>query len=449
MRWKLGPRRGKLAVAMDEILIILLKAAGVLALVLLNGFFVCAEFAIIKVRATQIAALVARGSRRARKAEHLLKHLDSYLSASQLGITMASLGLGWVGEPFVADLLARPLALAGITSAAVVHAISFVVGFGIITFLHITLGEQAPKMLAISKPQQSTLFIAWPLVVFYKLMYPAIWVLNHSSNWMVRQVGVTVVGEAELAHSEEELRMLLAHGDVSEIGRAVSLRALELHKRTARQVMRPRTRIIHLSTQRPLRDNLDTARKSGHTRFPLCDGGLDNVIGVVHMKDLLWLLQDQGHGADLRSIKREAFFVPETTPLEKLLNLFRQQRHHMAILVDEFGGTVGMVTIEDIVEEIVGEFHDEFAQDKTREIRAVREGEYRIDGTTPLHELQQTIGALFEAEDVATLGGYVVEKAGGFPKEGERVDLGEWECTVLKTDGRRVQQVSLRRKPAA
>jgi len=434
---------------MDSLLIILLKAAGVLALVLLNGFFVCAEFAIIKVRATQIAALIARGSRRARVAQHLLKHLDSYLSASQLGITMASLGLGWVGEPFVADLLKEPLALAGLTSPTAVHAIAFVTGFALITFLHITLGEQAPKMLAISRPEQSALFVAWPLAAFYNVMYPAIWVLNHASNWMVRQAGVTVVSEAELAHSEEELRMLLAHGDVSELGRSVSLRALELHKRTARQVMRPRTRIVHLSTRRPLRENLELARKSGFTRFPLCEGGLDNIIGVIHIKDLLWLLREQGDDTDLRAVKREAFFVPETTPLETLLNLFRQQRQHLAILVDEFGGTVGLVTIEDIIEEIVGEFHDEFAQDKTREIRAIREGEYRVEGATPLHELQQQIGAQFEAEDVATLGGYVVAKAGGFPKQGERVDLGDWECTVLKTDGRRVQQVCLRRKPAA
>lgn len=434
---------------MDAILIILLKAAGVFALVLLNGFFVCAEFAIVKVRATQIQTLAAGGSRRARLASDLIKHLDAYLSATQLGITIASLGLGWIGEPFVAQLLERPLQMIGVVSPAVLHGISFAVGFSLITFLHITVGELAPKSIAIRKPQESTLFVAFWLKAFYRLMYPAIWGLNHTANWMLRKVGIDPATESELAHSEEELRMLLAHGDVSELGRAVSLRALELHKRTARQVMRPRTRIVHLSTQRPLCENLELARKSGFTRFPLCEGGLDNVIGVIHIKDLLWLLREKGDVADLRAVKRETFFVPETMPLEKLLNLFRQHRQHLAILVDEFGGTVGIITIEDIVEEIVGEFHDEFAQDKTREIRAVREGEYRIDGTTPLHELQQKIGAVFEAEDVATLGGYVVEKAGGFPKEGERVDLGDWECTVIKTDGRRVQQVSLRRKPAA
>ena len=434
---------------MDTLFTIFWKASVVLALVALNGFFVCAEFAIVKVRATQIQALIARGSRRARMAELMLKRLDAYLSASQLGITMASLGLGWVGEPFVADLLLKPLALVGITQPALVHAISFLVGFALITFLHITLGEQAPKMLAIGKPQQAALFVAWPLVMFHKTMYPAIWVLNHASNWMVRKVGVNPVGEAELAHSEEELRMLLAHGEVSELGRAVSLRALDLHKRTARQVMRPRTQVVYLSTRRPLAENLKLARKCGHTRFPLCDDGLDSIAGVIHMKDLAWLLREKGDAADLRSIKREAIFVPETTPLEKLLNLFRQQRHHIAVLVDEFGGTVGIVTIEDIVEEIVGEIHDEFDQEHAREIRLISEGEYRVEGTTPLHELQQRFGAQFEAEDVATIGGFVVEKAGGFPKEGERVDLGEWECTVLKTDGRRVQQVILRRKPAA
>jgi CBS domain containing-hemolysin-like protein len=433
---------------MDAVLTISLKLLAVLALVALNGFFVSAEFAIVKVRATQIQTLIAGGSRRARMAEHLLKHLDAYLSASQLGITMASLGLGWIGEPFVAELLNKPLALAGITTPAAVHAISFIVGFAIITFLHITLGEQAPKMLAIRKPRESALFVAYPLVMFYRLMYPFIWVLNHTSNWMVRQAGVDPASEAELAHSEEELRLVLAHGEVSDLGRSVSLRALDLHKRTARQVMRARTQVVYLSTQRSLADNLALAKKSGHTRFPLCEGSLDNVVGVVHMKDLLWLLREKGDAADLREVKREPLFVPETMPLEKLLNMFRTHRRHLAVLMDEFGGTVGIVTLEDIVEELVGEIHDEFDIEKTKMIR-LADFEYCVEGMLPLHELQQRIGAKFEAENVATVGGYVVDRAGYVPKEGERVDLGEWDCTVLKTDGRRVQQVLLKRKPVS
>jgi CBS domain containing-hemolysin-like protein len=430
---------------MQEALIIFLKLFTVLALVALNGFFVCAEFAIVKVRSTQIRALIARGNSRARVAENLVKHLDAYLSATQLGITISSLALGWVGEPFVAKLLVGPLLAMGIDSAPVMHSISFTIGFLIITFLHIVLGELAPKSLAIRKPQESTLFVAIPLTLFYKLMYPAIWTLNHAANWLLSLVGIAPASEVELAHSEEELRMLLAHGKVSDIGRSVSLRALDLHKRTARQVMKPRTQIVYLSTDHTLEENLATARKSRHTRFPLCEGSLDNVVGVIHMKDLLWLIREQGDKATLLDIKREVLFVPETTPLEKLLNTFRARRMHLAILVDEFGGTVGLITLEDIVEEIVGEIHDEFDQEISPWTQ-VGEHEYRVDGALPLHQLQQAVGAKFEADDVSTLGGYVLNKVGYFPKQGERVDLGEWECTVLKTDGRRVQQVVLKRK---
>jgi len=432
---------------MHDALLILLKLLAVLALVALNGFFVCAEFAIVKVRSTQIRTLIARGNKRARVAENLVKHLDAYLSATQLGITISSLGLGWVGEPFVSKLLEGPLQAMGITTPAVVHSISFTVGFLIITFLHIVLGELAPKSLAIRKPQESTLFVAIPLTLFYKLMYPAIWTLNHAANWLLGLVGIAPASEVELAHSEEELRMLLAQGKVSDLGRSVSLRALDLHKRNARQVMKPRTQIVYLSTDRTLEENLEIARASKHTRFPLCERSLDNVVGLIHMKDLLWLLREKGSSANLLDIKRDVLFVPETTSLEKMLNTFRTRRMHLAILVDEFGGTVGMVTLEDIVEEIVGEIHDEFDQVASPWTQ-VGENEYRVDGALPLHELHQAVGAKFEAGEVATLGGYVLNKVGYFPKQGERVDLGEWECTVLKTDGRRIQQVLLKRKAA-
>ncbi len=433
---------------MEQALIIFLKLLSVLLLVALNGFFVCAEFAIVKIRSTQIETLIARGNRRARFARNLVTHMDAYLSASQLGITMASLGLGWIGEPFVAELLVRPLRMVGITQPGVVETISFAVGFSLITFLHITMGEQAPKMLAIRKTQPSTLFVALPLIGFYRLMYPFIWILNRSSNWLLGLAGIEPVHGGELSHSEEELRMLLAHGQVTDLGRSLSLRALDLHKRTARQVMLPRTQIVYMSTRRSLAENLEVARATKHTRFPLCEDSLDSIIGLIHMKDLVWLLREQGMSANLLDINRDALFVPETTSLEKLLNTFRARRTHLAILVDEFGGTVGMVTLEDIVEEIVGEIQDEFDQESARWVQ-VGENEYRVDASLPLHDLQRAVGAKFEAGEVATLGGYVVSRVGYFPKHGERVDLGDWECTILKSDGRRIQQVLLKRKATA
>lgn len=430
---------------MDQVLINVLKILTVLLLVALNGFFVCAEFAIVKVRSTQIQSLIARGNRRARVADNMVKHLDAYLSATQLGITIASLGLGWVGEPFIAKMIEPALQGAGVDSPAVLHAISFAVAFGIITFLHIVLGELAPKSVAIRKPEESTLWVAFPLTWFYKLMFPAIWSLNHTANWFLRRVGIDPASETELAHSEEELRMLLSRGKVSDVGRSVSLRALDLPKRTCRQIMLPRTQIVYLSTQRTLSENLETARQSKHTRFPLCERSLDQINGLVHMKDLVWLIREKGDQANLLDIKRDVLFVPENTPLDKMLNTFRSRRTHLAILVDEFGGTVGMITLEDIVEEIVGEIQDEFDHEASRWTQ-VADNEYRVDGALPLHELQQAVGAKFEAGDVATLGGFILNRVGYFPKTNEKVDLGDWECTVLKTDGRRIQQVQLKRK---
>lgn|ERR1051325_8539606 len=429
---------------MHPVLSTFLKLAAVLLLVALNGFFVCAEFALIKVRSTQMKTLSAKGHRRARLAEKVVSHLESYLSATQLGVTIASLGLGWAGEPFVAELLEVPLTALGISSRAWLHSISFAVGFITITFLHIVLGELGPKIFANRKPQQATLLVVLPLTLFYEVTYPVLWMLNRSANWLLNLVGIRAAGELELAHSEEELRLLLSGGIVSDIGRSVSLRALDLHKRIARQVMKPRTQIVYFSTQWSLDENLDVARKSKHTRFPLCEGSLDHVLGIIHMKDLIWMISQQDKKS-LVDIKREVLFIPETTSLELVLNTFRARRLHLAILIDEFGGTVGMITLEDIVEEIVGEIQDEFDQESPRCI-AAGDNAYRVDGSLPLHELQQTLGTKFEAEDVATIGGYVVNRLGSFPNQGDRLDLGEWDCTVLKTDGRRIQQVLLKRK---
>ncbi|MSR65686.1 MAG: HlyC/CorC family transporter [Verrucomicrobiae bacterium] len=430
---------------MNDVLLICLKIAAVLSLVALNGFFVAAEFAIVKIRSTQLQTLADKGNRRAYLGQKLIKHMDAYLSACQLGITMASLGLGWIGEPFVSKLLEGPLQDMGVTNATAIHTLSFAFGFSVITFLHIVLGEQAPKILAIRKPEASTLVVAMPLIAFYKLMYPAIWGLNHAANWILSLAGISPMNEQELVHSEEELRMVLAQGQMSDLGRSVSLRALDLHKRTARQIMLPRTQIVYLATRRDLTQNLEIARQSKHTRFPLCEDSLDNILGLIHMKDLAWLIREKSDHANLLDIKRDVLFVPETTTLEKLLNTFRARHTHLAILVDEFGGTVGMITLEDIVEEIVGEIQDEFDQESSRWTQ-VGENEYRVDGALPLHDLLQAVGARFEADDISTLGGFVINKVGYFPKQGERVDLGEWECTVLKTDGRRIQQVLLKRK---
>ena len=256
--------------------------------VLLNGFFVAAEFALVKVRSTQIDPLVAAGDRRAVIARHMITHMDAYLSATQLGITLASLALGWIGEPALGHLVEPIVRMIPGSTDATVRSASLIMAFMIITVLHIVLGELAPKSVAIRKPKQATLWTAMPLYVFYKISFPAIWVLNHAANAFLRLFGIPPVSEEEMGHSEEELRLLLSadHESVSDEKRELLDNIFELSHRNARQVMIPRGDVVYMSTQRPLEENLRLARESGHTRFPLCDGDLDHVIGLIHIKDI-------------------------------------------------------------------------------------------------------------------------------------------------------------------
>lgn len=337
-----------------SILSIFLKLAGVLLIVAVNGFFVAAEFAIVKVRSTQIEPLVREGSKRARVAHHILSHLDVYLSSCQLGVTMTSLGLGWVGEPFVADLLLPVFQMFGADST-LLHTIAFLLAFSAITFLHIVLGEQAPKWLAIQHARQTTLAVAGPLDLFTKVFRPFIWLLNSSVQAFLRLVGISTAGEGDVAQSEEELRLLLSRGKaLTSTGKSISLRAIELRDRTVREVMVPRTAIVYLSTERTIEENIARAIENQFTRYPLCEKNVDNVLGMVHIKDLFKIQGEKGSGVRLLEVKREMPFVPETTSLEKILNMFLAKRLLMAIAVDEYGGTAGLVTLENVLEELVG-----------------------------------------------------------------------------------------------
>jgi len=424
------------------------RLLSVLFLVLLNGFFVAAEFAIVKVRSTQIETLVRRHHRRARVADNVIQHLDAYLSATQLGITLASLGLGWLGEPFVAALLAAFLNSLGVNSPQAVSLVSLGIAFGIITLLHIVLGELAPKSLAILRAQQTALWVAVPLTLFYKLFYPAIWALNQVANWVLRIVGLEPVSEAELVHSEEELRLLLAEsGDANSngsIGRAISLKAFSLKNLKARNIMLPRTKIVALLVGHPVESNLKIAEASRHTRFPLCRETVDQVIGMVHIKDLLWLIHAKREQADIESIRREILFIPELVNLEALLSMFLEKKCHMAIVVDEFGGTLGMVTLEDVLEEMVGEIQDEFDQEQPR-ISQIRDKEYLVDGSTPLHDVEEAFDVNFNDEsDAATLGGYLVDRWQEIPTEGTEWRYDKLNFTVEKVEKFRVSQVRVK-----
>jgi CBS domain containing-hemolysin-like protein len=414
-----------------------------LLLVALNGFFVAAEFALVKVRPTQIEPHASEGLRRGMVARHMIHHLDAYLSATQLGITLASLALGWIGEPAFAWIVGPLVTPFAGDNPQLVHSISLTVAFLVITILHIVLGELAPKSIAIRKPEGTSLLIALPLFVFYKITYPAIWVLNHAANALLKLIGIAPVSESELAHDEEELRLLLASGPASQLSthkRELLDNIFELSHRVARQVMLPRQDVVYLSTTRPLEENLRLARRSGHTRFPLCEGDLDHVIGLIHIKDLFRRERPLTSVTSLKEVAREISFVPETLQLDRLLKRMRTERFHLAAVIDEYGGVSGIVTLEHVIEEIVGSIQDEFDTEKP-ELQAKGEGIYEISGGMLVEDLEAALGIELSERDEDTIGGVVLSELGHHPSQGDRIELGPVAIEVLETQHNRIKTV--------
>jgi CBS domain containing-hemolysin-like protein len=446
----LAPLADAVSESWDSPVIILGKLAVILGLVALNAFFVASEFAIVKVRNSQLDALEDEGNVKAVFAKHVRGHLDAYLSATQLGITLASLALGWIGEQFLAHMLEPAFLLMNVHSHALVSTISITLAFIGITFLHIVFGELAPKYLAIGNPISITLMLARPLGAFYILFKPAIWILNKSSNFFLQKLlRIKPVAGSELAHSEEELRLILDESEksdeVSELGRDLLVNALDLRQRVVRDIMTPRGEVVFLDLELSFEENVKTALESRHTRFPLCRGHLDNALGLIHIKELMPMMRDPQ--PDLLRIKRELIPVPEMMSLEKLLNLFLTRHAHLAIVVDEYGGTVGMVTLENVLEEIVGDIQDEFDSEKS-EFRKINEDEFSVDGALGLYELRDLAGLELESADVSTIGGYVTHLLGHLPKQGEHVRINDYLVTISQTDGRRVGQLHFRKQKA-
>jgi CBS domain containing-hemolysin-like protein len=431
----------------EPLTLVIAKLATVIALVLLNGFFVVAEFALVKIRDSQIKTLADEGVRRAAFVKQIKDNLNAYLSACQVGITAASLGLGWLGEPFLARMLQPFFALAGIQSVPVIKSISFLLAFSAITFLHIVLGEQAPKILAIRKAMPAALFVSAPLRWFYAIFKPAIWFLNAASNWVLRRViRVEPIAEGELAHSEEELRLIVQESEksaeVTPLGRELVFNVLDLRDRVVRDIMTPRGEIVYFDLEDGFEANVEKAIGSRHTRFPLCRENLDNTIGLIHIKELLPLMRAEH--PDLLKIKRDLIPVPEMMPLEKLLKLFLSKHAHLALVVDEFGGTVGMVTLENVLEELVGDIQDEFDFEK-EEFRKISANEFSVDGALGLYELNEFAKLDLESADVSTIGGYVTHLLGHLPKQGEQVKIDGYLVTVSQSDGRRVNQLHFKK----
>lgn len=428
--------------------IVFTKLLAIAALVVLNGFFVACEFAIVKVRASQLDALVDEGDSRAVFAKHVRAHLDAYLSATQLGVTLASLGLGWIGELFLVQILQPFFALFHIHSHAFVSSVSIALAFSAITFLHIVFGELAPKYIAIANPLPVSLSLVRPLAGFYLVFKPAIWVLNKSANFVLQKLlRLKPVPKTELAHSEEELRLILDQSEKSEevsaLGRDLLVNALDLRRRVVRDIMTPRGEIVYLDVEEDFEVNVKKAIDSRHTRFPLVRGHLDNTLGLIHIKELMPMLRDPQ--PDLMRIRRELPPVPEMMALEKLLNFFLSKHAHLAIVVDEFGGTVGMVTLENVLEELVGDIQDEFDTEK-EEFRRINENEFTVDGALGLYELNDLIGLELESADVSTIGGYVTNLLGHLPKQGEELRIGDFQVTVTQADNRRVRQLHFRKR---
>ncbi|MEO6461979.1 MAG: hemolysin family protein [Candidatus Eisenbacteria bacterium] len=418
-----------------------------LGLVLLNGFFVATEFALVKVRATRLAQLAAQGNASAAIAQEMVTHLDAYLSACQVGITLASLALGWIGEPAFAELLTPLFAPLGKAAAPLTHIVSVAVAFLIITVLHIVVGEQAPKILALARPEPMVLIVAQPMRLFYRVFYPFVNLLNRATRVLLAPLGVSG-GGGEGHHSEEEARMILAEslagGGDSENRRRLVERAFEFSQKRARQFMVPRADIVFLDITMPLAENMETARRMGFTRYPLVKGALDNVVGIVHIRDLTAGAGRLRSSEDLVRVAREPLFLPESSPADVVLRQFQSRRLHQAIVVDEYGGTSGLVTLEDLLEELIGsEIQDEFDSGEAPPLLALGGGSYSVAGGYALADLVDLLEeTLDDPDEAVTVGGYVQNRLGRLGRVGDVVELGERHALqVLETRQRRVLRV--------
>jgi CBS domain containing-hemolysin-like protein len=429
----------------------LLGLVAVVVLVLLNGFFVAAEFSLVSVRHTRIAELVETGITKAETVQEALKNPDRVIAATQLGITLASLGLGWIGEPALSHLIEPILNLFPAEfRPGLSHSLSAGLAFAMITFLHVVVGELAPKSIALQNPEGTSLVVAGPTLWSERLFKPFIWALNGTGNALLRLVGVEPASGHQLVHSVEELKMLVT---ASTEGGAVAQQEGELLHAIfdfgdllARHVMIPRTEITAVEADLPLDEILPLITESTYTKIPVYDDDLDNLLGIIHVKDLLRTMQEPGwQKSTVRSLVREPLYIPETLPVSTLLHDLRDNRQHIAIVLDEFGGTAGLVTLEDLLEEIVGEVSDPF--DKfTPEIERLADGSYLIDGLCLMEDVNHSLELDLSDPAYDTIAGYTLGKMGRIPKVGDKIESDQVIIEIEAMDGMRIDRLKLTRK---
>lgn len=415
-------------------------------LVLANGFFVAAEFAIVKVRASQIELHAKSGSNVAKIAKNITKHLDGYLAATQLGITLASLALGWVGEAVMTKIVHQFFGLFNIElTGAVAKNLGHVLAFGIITFLHIVFGELAPKSIAIQRPVATTMRIAAPLQFFYYIFKPIIWLLNGFANFLLRLIGIQPNAH-EAHHSSEELQYLLDKGKESgalnNAEHELIKNVFDFNERIVKNIMVPRTKIVAVELSDTTEGLITTATEEGYSRIPIYDDNIDQIVGIVHTKDLLPIIV-QGKEVILKNIIRKPYFIPETKKINDLMAEFQQKRIQIAIVLDEFGGTAGMVTLEDIVEELVGEIQDEY-DEETPVVEKISETEYMVDAGASVHDVNGYLPLeLPESSDYDTMAGLVSHYFEKIPDVGEVREVAGYSITIMKKTQQNIEFVKL------
>jgi len=424
-------------------------------LVLVNAFFVAVEFSLVSLRSTKVDELVNAGRRGALRVKKMVGNLNEYLSACQVGITVASLGLGWVGEKTFAILFYNLLALMisneeNLEFAS--HAVAIPLAIASMTAIHVVIGEQVPKMIAIQFPETMALWTSWPMRMVNRIMYPMVWALNGATNAIIRTMGLKVSGGHHRVHSEEELGLILdeSHraGVVSTDARKMLERVFQFHDKTVREIMIPRPDVTAIDVRAGEAEMKKVVSEAGYSRIPVYDGNIDKIVGVLYVKDLIYALAHPNL-IRLADVMRPAMDVPETSAVSHLLREFQKRRQHLAVVVDEFGATAGIVTLEDIVEEIVGEIRDEHDVEP-EDVEKQADGTYIFEGKANLDRFAEAFpdAVLPEGGGFETVGGLVLHLAGRVPREGDSVKLGELFLRVVKRDGRRIRRVAVKRLAA-